>query len=213
LRNPEKENKEKERILSHITRKFQSEGFYKTSMDEIAGELRVSKKTIYKYFPSKDDLLETICHKTYEEISSSIDNILAGKSGVIDKIVRIIDVYTKLTLKLSDKWMNDLRIHTPHITNNLISKRNKSVADIFQKLFEQGKKEKLIENYPTLIIINTFDAALHSLHHTDFIMNNKFSLLDASKYTFDLLFNGILTKKGREKYKLAKKEIQKEIKL
>jgi AcrR family transcriptional regulator len=213
LRNPEKDNKEKERILNHITKKFQAEGFYKTSMDEIAGDLRVSKKTIYKYFPSKDELLETVCLCTYEEITSDINKILFGNEDVIYKIVKIINLYSKFTLGLSEKWINDLRIHSPHITNNLITKRNKTVTELLEKLFEQGKKEKLFENYPAVIVVNTFNAVLYSLLHTDFIMNNRFSLLEASRYTFDILFNGILTQKGREKYLRTKKEIRKEIKL
>jgi len=213
LRNPEKENKEKERILNHITIKFQAEGFYKTSMDEIAGDLRVSKKTIYKYFPSKDELLDKICQNTYEEITTNIKKIVIREGDVIYKIVKIIDVYSKFTLSLSDKWINDLRIHCPQITNNLITNRKKVVTEILEKLFEQGKKEKLLENYPAELIINTFSASIYSLLHTDFIMNNKFSLAEASKYTFDILFNGILTQKGREKYQNTKKEIGKEIKL
>ena len=208
MRNPEKANKEKERILNHITRKFQAGGFYKTSMDEVAAELRVSKKTIYKYFPSKDGLLETICLRTHEETTSGINKILSEKTDVIFKIVSIINIYSNLTLGLSERWLNDLRIHTPHITNNLVSKSNKTVTEILKKLFEQGRKEKLIENYPAVIVINAFNSALYSLLHTDFIMNNKFSLHDASRYTFDMLFNGILTQKGREKYKKTKKEIK-----
>ena len=213
MRNPEKENKEKERILNHITHKFQAEGFYKTSMDEIAGDLRVSKKTIYKYFPSKDELLETICLNSYEDIISKINMIITGSGDVIYKIVKIVYIYSKFSLNLSEKWISDLRIHSPHITNNLITKRNMAVSEIFEKLLVQGKKEKLFENYPASIIINAFNATFNSLLHTEFIMNNKFSLLEASKYTFDILFNGILTQKGREKYQKTKKYIGKEIKL
>ena len=44
---------ERERILNYSINKFHAEGFYKTSMDEIARDLQISKKTIYKYFQSK----------------------------------------------------------------------------------------------------------------------------------------------------------------
>jgi AcrR family transcriptional regulator len=35
-------------------------GFHKTTMDEIAKELRISKKTIYKHFSSKDELVRAV---------------------------------------------------------------------------------------------------------------------------------------------------------
>ncbi|MBL7128958.1 MAG: helix-turn-helix transcriptional regulator, partial [Ignavibacteria bacterium] len=48
---------DRDKILNFARQKFHREGFYKISMDEIAKELHVSKKTIYKYFPSKEKLL------------------------------------------------------------------------------------------------------------------------------------------------------------
>ncbi|MBK7254925.1 MAG: helix-turn-helix transcriptional regulator, partial [Ignavibacteria bacterium] len=52
-----KATEEKEKILNYSRNKFHREGFYKTSMDEISSELHISKKTIYKYFSSKEKLL------------------------------------------------------------------------------------------------------------------------------------------------------------
>ena len=52
--------KEKEKISNYSQEVFFKSGFYKITMDEIAQGLRVSKKTIYKYFPSKHILLETV---------------------------------------------------------------------------------------------------------------------------------------------------------
>ncbi len=48
---------EKKNLLKNITESFLAKGFYKTTMDEIASDLRVSKKTIYKYFPTKENLI------------------------------------------------------------------------------------------------------------------------------------------------------------
>ena len=52
--------KEKEKISNYSQEVFFKSGFYKITMDEIAQGLRISKKTIYKYFPSKKNLLEAI---------------------------------------------------------------------------------------------------------------------------------------------------------
>jgi AcrR family transcriptional regulator len=213
LRTTEQYDKEKLKILSFVTEKFHKEGFYKTSMDEIAGELRISKKTIYKYFPSKEQLLEVICRKTNDEITNYIRDIIDGEGDVITKIVRILNMYSNFTLSISEKWLNDLRIHYPSIIKSLDTFKDGLLNGIFRKLIEQGKKEKLIENYPDPIIINSFISTIQSLLHTDFIINNKFSLQDAFKYTFDMLFNGILTTKGKERYKTTMKKFGKEINL
>jgi len=62
---------ERLRILEHSMEKFKSVGFIKISMDEIASDLKMSKKTIYKYFHSKEELveksLETLMHSFKSE--------------------------------------------------------------------------------------------------------------------------------------------------
>lgn len=203
----QKDQKEKERILNFITQKFHKEGFYKTSMDEIAEGLKVSKKTLYKYFPSKDRLLEFICQKTLDDVSGAINRIIIEEGDIITKFVKIINVYNSFVINISDKWISDLRIHSPNLTKNIEKHRNQKISEILVKLLEKGKKEKLIESFPPSIVINAYNASLFSLLHTDFVINSKFSLQEASKYTFELILNGMLTSKGKEKYKRIKKEI------
>ena len=52
----------KDKIVELGEEKFFREGFYKTRMDDVAIELRMSKKTIYKYFPTKTDLVMEVAH-------------------------------------------------------------------------------------------------------------------------------------------------------
>ena len=47
----------REKIIELISEKFFREGFSRTTMDEIATDLHMSKKTIYKFFSSKEELL------------------------------------------------------------------------------------------------------------------------------------------------------------
>lgn len=182
-------------------------------MDEIANELRISKKTIYKYFPSKEKLLEEICSDTSCEIMSKIENIIEGDEDVVVKFVKLLNMHSNFTMNISDKWLNDLSIHAPGIKKNIDEMKNEQINKVFRKLLEQGKKEKLIENYPIPIIITSFNSSLISVLHPDFLINNKFSMHDAFKITYEMLLNGILTQAGKEKFKKTKVFLAKEIKL
>ncbi|MDQ3019317.1 MAG: TetR/AcrR family transcriptional regulator [Bacteroidota bacterium] len=204
---------DKEKILKHSRNKFHKEGFYKISMDEIASELRVSKKTIYKYFPSKENLLEEICNGTSCEIIKNIDVILEGKEDVIIKFVKILNMHSNFTMNISEKWLKDLSIHAPEIKKNIDEMKKSNIDKVSKKLIEQGKKEKLIENYPAQIIITSFNSSLMSVMAPDFLINNKFSMHNAFKITYEMLLNGILTEAGKEKFKKTKALLAKEIKL
>jgi len=180
-------------------------------MDEIAKELHVSKKTIYKHFPSKEKLLEEICKVTSKYLERYVDEIVHSKTDVVTKFVKLLYLHSNFMMNISDKWLNDLRIHAPEIKHSIDDTRNQRIIYISSKLIEQGKKEKLIGNYPSQIIIAILTSSFTEIFKPDFIIQNKFSLQDAFVYTYDIIMNGILTKKGKEKYKKTKPMLSKKL--
>ncbi|MCX6165394.1 MAG: TetR/AcrR family transcriptional regulator, partial [Ignavibacteriae bacterium] len=82
--------KEKDIILKFAGEKFYKDGFNKISMDEIASQLHISKKTIYKYFPSKDKLIESLIDCNCEYHLDKEIRILSQDTNVVKKIVQMI---------------------------------------------------------------------------------------------------------------------------
>jgi len=65
----------RERIISYAREHFMHEGFSKVTLDEIATELGMSKKTLYKYFEDKEDLLRAGIEENLRNIAREIDAI------------------------------------------------------------------------------------------------------------------------------------------
>ena len=65
----------KDKILEKSKHLFLNFGFKSITMDEIAGSMGVSKKTIYKYFKNKTELIDTVTHDMFNTISIGIDEI------------------------------------------------------------------------------------------------------------------------------------------
>lgn len=208
-----KATEEKDKILNYSRNKFYREGFYKTSMDEISSELHISKKTIYKYFPSKEKLLEEICSGTSCDIANRLDSIVDGNDNVVIKFVRILNFHSNFSRNISDKWLKDLSIHAPDIKKNIDEKKNERINQVVEKLLEQGKKEKLIEDYPSKLIILAFNSSLTSALNSDFLINNNFSMHDAFRITYEMLLNGILTEKGKIQFYKTKTDLDNEIEI
>ena len=72
------------------------------------------------------------------------------------------------------------------------------------KVIEQGRKEKLFENYPVNIIITIFVSSLRAIVNPQFLLNMKQTHKEIIHYTFGILLNGILTDKGKKIYKQLK---------
>lgn len=202
---------EKDKIIKFAEEKFFSEGFYKTTMDEISRELQISKKTIYKFFPSKEKLVEEITDKMLSDASCQIESIIDSGDGVVIKFVTLLNRYMTNVSRFSERWYRDLQLHTPHIWKKIEIMREEKINRSSKKLIEQGKREKLIEHYPAEIIIAAFTSTVRAVMNPDFILSNRFSMQQAFKYTFELLLNGMLTPLGKELYEKTKQRLEKEL--
>jgi len=202
-----KDNKnEKEKILVVADRLFRENGLYKTSMDELAALLQISKKTIYKHFPSKENLVMEITKFWLVGSTERVDKIVHSKTDVVSKFVKLLEDYSCELSRVSDKWIKDFQVHYPDIWKSVEEFREEKIFYYARKLFKQGMKEKYVVNIPTEIVIASHIASMRAIVNPKFLMENNFSMTEALKYVFEMQLNGILTDKGRTKYYNQKKK-------
>jgi AcrR family transcriptional regulator len=198
---------ERTKILIHSQSRYLREGFYRIPMDELAVDLRMSKKTIYKHFPTKEKLVEEVAQFTMNMISEKIDGIIASETDTIIKITKLTEVFGFFVSYVGEKWLMDIKVHMPVVWENIDAFRTKKIYAVFSKIFDQGKAEKIFLDLPNEVVITIFVAAIRAIVNPEFIYNNKFSHKEGMKLTLEILFNGILTDKGK---KLFKKSMSKE---
>ena len=196
------------KILNYSRQKFFRQGFYKTSMDEISSELRISKKTIYKFFDTKEDLVSQIINYSLENDEIILDEIINSVDNVIIKFIRIMSYLQMRFSELSEYWLRDLQIHIPKKWEALDEFRVIKVNSVMKKLIEQGKREKSIKNLDSSLIIEITISSMRMILRNDFLTKNKLTVVDAYLQIFDLLLNGILTEKGKRMYNSEKRKIK-----
>lgn len=199
---------EKEKILEFTEEKLFSQGFHKTTMAEISSELRMSKKTIYKYFPSKLDLVDAIANRFTERMKGKVVPLLESDKNAVEKIIGLISLLSKTAAKIGDKIFAELKTHFPTVWQRVDKFRTEMMYANLSKVIDQGKSEGLIENYPTPLIMNILVNAVRSTVNPEFILNNNFSMKVAAQTTFKIILNGILTEKGKELFVKLMKEIE-----
>ncbi|MDP4115817.1 MAG: TetR/AcrR family transcriptional regulator [Bacteroidota bacterium] len=188
---------EKKRILEYSKEKFFREGFYKTSMDSIAEELQISKKTIYKYFPSKDALVKEVVDLIMLESSTKIFETVNTDEDAFTKIVSMFEVASGIFIKFSDKWLNDIKLHSDH-WERIDEFRTKKMYSVLTKIIDQGKEEKLFLDLSTEIIITMLVACIRAIVNPEFIYISKYSFSQALAIVFQIVFEGISTEKGKK---------------
>lgn len=189
---------EKDKIVEYGEEKFFKDGFYKTTMDDIATELRMSKKTIYKFFPSKDDLIHAIAKHFMNKMKNRIIPALNKDMNAIEKLEALMQILAKASEKITNRRMEEMKRHFPSIWNEIDAFRTEMMFNNITKVIDQGKKEGLFIEYPTVIIMNVLVFSVRNIVNPDFILNNNFSIIEAALYAFKIVIGGIVTEKGRK---------------
>jgi AcrR family transcriptional regulator len=192
---------EKLRIMTLAKEIFFKEGFYKTSMDSLAARLQISKKTFYKYWPSKDELVKESIRTHIIGVSRDIHSAALKDTDAFDKLLSVLEVLENTLIKFGDKWLHDLQTQTPELWKEIDEFRTKKMLTTLNNLLGQGQKEGLIsKDVPKEIIITVVVSAVRAIVNPDFLYHNKYSYIEAVHITFDIFFRGILTASGRKKF-------------
>lgn len=197
---------ERLKILNFSQSQFVISGFHNTTMDQIAREMRISKKTIYKHFRTKDDLIRACVDQITSGVKKSIEQIVDSRASSVEKLNSIGKVLINVSLKINDKWLSDLKAHYFFIWEEIDRLREININKNFTSIIEQGQNEGYIVDYSSSAILTIIRSSIQAVINPEFLINNSISAQEAAKVTLNIIFGGILTKKGKKLYKKLKTE-------
>ena len=128
---------QRERILEAALEKFRKFGIRRVTMDEIARDLRVSKKTLYQYFPDKEALVRACTVKIQDSLIPMIAEAIDRDGPPINRILDAWKVLARIPHFLSAEFIADIKADYPHIWNEVDVRRHEVISR-FEKLIEDG---------------------------------------------------------------------------
>ena len=99
----------RESILEASYGLFHKYGIRSVSMDDIARELTISKKTIYQYFKDKDDLVSTVTKKQMDMERREIEEIEKSSVDAIDELAKMSVCVRKNLKEINPSLLFDLQ--------------------------------------------------------------------------------------------------------
>src|SRR5437764_12216758 len=78
------------RILEAAEKQFRRVGYHRTSVADIAAELGMSPANIYRFFPSRDAINESICGRVVNEVADIAFAIARTNAPAMDKLDRLL---------------------------------------------------------------------------------------------------------------------------
>lgn len=150
-------------VLKEAGRAFSRVGFHNTSLDEIAKTLRVSKATLYYYFPTKQDLLFE-CHKLAMDLGDeSVKRANQARNGMESLTTFVFHYVGALTSELGAfAVLSDLHALSPE-QHAAITKRRDRFDTILRGYVKAGIADGSIRDVDPAIAVGFFMGAINWL--------------------------------------------------
>jgi AcrR family transcriptional regulator len=189
---------EKQRILDVASEKFLESGITKVTVDEVAAELGMSKKTVYKFFPSKDMLLHTIVKMLLGRVERELTAIVKSEDPCEEKLTRILALVAKQIRHISRQFQMDIQRFSPSLWNEIDKFRREHIFTQVRLMFEQAKRENVFRSDLNIdLFYLVFINAVQGIMNPKTLSENSFSAEDAFQGIFHILLEGALTDEAK----------------
>jgi AcrR family transcriptional regulator len=140
-----RKEQKKEVIVRAALELFQTYGFKKASVNEIAHRAGVSQVTIYNHFGSKEGLVREVVKKLYLDILERFKKIIRGDRPFLEKLETIVFDKTQLAGQYQGELLQEALSRDPEIQQFTESIWQKEVNQLMIDLFDEGKKQGYID--------------------------------------------------------------------
>lgn len=187
----------RENIINKATELFLTLGFKSVTMDDIASELGISKKTIYVHFENKTKLVEATTLEMFELISQGIDHICVLEKDPIEEIYEIKKLVLEHLKDEASSPYHQLQKYYPKIFNSLRSKQYGLMEDCVADNLNRGIALGLYrDNFEVEFISKIYFTCIMALRDNQLFPLNEISMSSLMNHYLEYHVRGICTPKG-----------------
>ncbi|WP_158841104.1 TetR/AcrR family transcriptional regulator [Polaribacter sp. L3A8] len=187
----------REKILEKSNELFLNLGFKSVTMDEIASSLGVSKKTIYKYFKNKTELVDAVALHMFNTICCGIDGICALDLNPINELFSIKRLILENLKDEKSSPQYQLQKYYPKIYATLRQKQFHVMQNCVISNLKKGIENKLYrESIDLEFISRIYFNGMIGIKDKDLFPLTKYSMNTLMNYYLEYHLRGICTEKG-----------------
>jgi len=189
----------RQRILESAHRAFLTHGFAGTTMDDLAREVGMSKKTLYRFFTSKEALADALVTAKIESITTGLAAIMGDDGAEFSiRARRVLDHVLMELSGVSPVFLRDLKRFAPRIYRRIETVRRRVIPEVWGRLITKGRDEGLVRAdidpaFATEIMLQ----AVQGILSPETLERLHLSPRQAYAQTTNLLLGGLLTAAGR----------------
>jgi len=194
--NQPKKSEKYEQILEAAIRVFARQGYYNSTISQVAREAGVGDGTIYLYFKNKDDILDNFFSYKTTQIFSQFKDEVARCANALDKLERLVACHLKefeQNRDLAVVYEVETRMRR-HLSDEKLKEMSRMYFDLVAHIVDQGQNEGTIrQNIPIHLVKQYLIGAVDEVITTWLYSSREYQLASMAEPLVDLFINGIGT--------------------
>ncbi|MBM3168361.1 MAG: TetR/AcrR family transcriptional regulator [Algoriphagus sp.] len=191
----------RQRILEAATEQFARFGVRTITMEDLARQVGISKKTIYQEFEDKKDLVKAVFARILEEDRQRLAFIAEQGDGVIEHLVQTSKMMRERLTSINPLVILEVQKYFPEAWKIFESFKEDTIQSDLVKVLEKGKElgyfrkeidSKILAKVRITQITSAFDPRSFA--------DVEYNLVEEQMVILDHFLHGIFTEKGREAY-------------
>ena len=192
-----KDNKQYAALLSKSRELFMKHGVKSLTMDEIAKQMGMSKKTIYQFVENKSDLVKLTMQDFLEEERKLLDSILKSSNNSVDEMITMIEYWLQIVREFNATTLNEVQKYYPETWKMYNEYRFNFMLGLIKGNLKKGVKEGYYrEDLDTDIISKVYIMAVEILLNQELFPTKQYTFLSIYREFLGYHLRGIVSAKG-----------------
>src|SRR5882672_896662 len=194
-----KRDPNRQRIVDAASVHFFSHGFRSVTMDDLAEEMGVSKKTLYAHFPSKTALLEAVLADKFASVEAKLNEITRAHPHDFSTALHELLTNTQRELdEIKPPFVRDMRQKAPQVFKVIERRRAALIERFFGKLFIEGQRTGMVrKDVPARLIIEILLTIVQAIMNPPKMEELGMMPKEGFAGILKIVLEGALTRKAR----------------
>jgi AcrR family transcriptional regulator len=185
---------------------FMKSGIRSISMDDVSRSLGISKKTLYRYFLNKHDLVSKVLEFEFDEINSVLNGMRKSELNAIDELLGLSKVMDDYLKNYNPTVSSDLEKYYPDIFNESRDKKRQYALQYISENIRKGINQGIYRDDLNVdLVARLYIQKIEDLHDPSYFNADQVSLNTVFYVMFENHIRGISNRKGIEFFEKRKK--------
>lgn len=138
-------SEKKQEIIEKVKDLYKTYGIKSVTMDDVAQNLAISKKTLYQFFQDKDDLVSSVVECDFEQ--KNLQTYLESDNlSAIEEVFEYYKMQIRMIKDHKPSFIYDLRKYYPEIYSKVQQRMRNRILNVTMSNLRKGKKEGIYRN-------------------------------------------------------------------